>query len=229
MESFHVLATHPQLLPQSSNLDAQYDAWGNYSRAMSPNFLPSGFLNWLPTEQEIVDASVDRRLDAEQKVVVPDGTTARLVMADQARASLTKVLGADRSDRLSDAEVSDSFYFTLFPNLHPWSAYNRICFRFRPYGNDPDRAIQDVYLLSPYSGERPPAVATHYLREDEDFTAGHEIGPYLARILNQDLYNMPNVQQGMKATRKPTVTFSHYQELKIRHFHKLLDEAIARP
>jgi hypothetical protein len=40
---------------------------------------------------------------------------------------------------------------------------------------------------------------------------------------------MPNVQEGMKATRKPTATFSRYQELKIRHFHTLLDEAIARP
>lgn len=230
MESFHVLATHPQFLPQASNLDVQYDAWGNYSRAMSASFLPSGFLNWEPTEQEIVNASLDRRLDADGgEVTIPDGKTARLHMGDQARESLVPYLGAERARGLTDAEVSDNFYFTLFPNLHPWSSYNRICFRFRPYGNDPDRAIQDVYMLSPHSGERPPAAPTHYLTDDEDFTAGTELGAYFARILNQDLQNMPNVQQGLKATRKPTVTFSRYQELKIRHFHKLLDETIARP
>jgi phenylpropionate dioxygenase-like ring-hydroxylating dioxygenase large terminal subunit len=229
MESFHVIATHPQLLPQSANLDSKYDVFGNLSRAITPNFLPSAFLNWLPTEQEIVNATLDRRLDAAERVKVPAGTTARLVMADQARASLAKVIGLEKAEALTDAEVSDSYYYTLFPNLHPWGAYNRICFRFRPYRNDPDRAIQDVYLLNPHSGEKPPPAATHYLKDDEDFTAGTEIGPYLARILNQDLYNMPNVQEGLKATRKTTVTFSRYQEMKIRHFHKLLREALDRP
>jgi hypothetical protein len=229
MESFHVIAVHPQLLPESSNLDAQYDAWGNYSRAVSPNFLPSAFLNWLPTEQEILDSALDRRLDRDPVVTVPDGMTAREVGADQARTAVARVIGEDKAALLCDSEMADSFYFTLFPNLHPWSAYNRICFRFRPYGNDPDRAIQDVYLLNPYAGERPPASPTHVLSADEDFTAGTEIGPYLARIINQDLYNMPKVQEGMKATRKPVLTFSRYQESKIRHFHKLLDEWIARP
>jgi Ring hydroxylating alpha subunit (catalytic domain) len=229
MESFHVIAVHPQLLPESSNLDAQYDAWGNFSRAISPNFLPSAFLSWLPTEQEILDSALDRRLDRDPVVTVPEGMTAREVGADQARAALAPVIGQDKAAELCDSEMADSFYFTLFPNLHPWSAYNRICFRFRPYGNDPDRAIQDVYLLNPYAGERPPASATHVLSIDEDFTAGTEMGPYLARILNQDLYNMPKVQEGMKATRKPVLTFSRYQESKIRHFHKLLDEWTARP
>lgn len=229
MESFHVIAVHPQLLPESSNLDAQYDAWGNYSRAVSPNFLPSAFLNWLPTEQEILDSALDRRLDRDPVVTVPEGMTAREVGADQARRALVPVIGEDKAAQLCDSEMADSFYFTLFPNLHPWSAYNRICFRFRPYGNDPDRAIQDVYLLNPYAGVRPPASRTHVLSADEDFTAGTEIGPYLARIINQDLYNMPKVQEGMKATRKPVLTFSRYQESKIRHFHKLLDEWIARP
>jgi phenylpropionate dioxygenase-like ring-hydroxylating dioxygenase large terminal subunit len=229
MESFHVIATHPQLLPQSANLDSKYDVFGNLSRAITPNFLPSAFLNWLPTEQDIVNATLDRRLDADEKVTVPEGMTARLVMADQARASLANVIGPEKANALTDAEVSDSYYYTLFPNLHPWGAYNRICFRFRPYRNDPDRAIQDVYLLNPHSGDKPPAAATHYLKDDEDFTAGTEIGPYLGRILNQDLYNMPNVQEGLKATLKSTVTFSRYQEMKIRHFHKLLREALDRP
>ena len=183
MESFHVIAVHPQLLPESSNLDAQYDAWGNYSRAVSPNFLPSAFLNWLPTEQEILDSALDRRLDRDPVVTVPEGMTAREVGADQARTALVRVIGEDKAAQLCDSEMADSFYFTLFPNLHPWSAYNRICFRFRPYGNPiPDRAIQDaMYLLKPVTrAERQPASPTHVLSADEDFTAVIEIGqPYL--------------------------------------------------
>jgi phenylpropionate dioxygenase-like ring-hydroxylating dioxygenase large terminal subunit len=224
MESFHVLATHPQLLAQSSNLDSVYDCWGNYSRAMTPNFLPSAFLTWLPTEQEIMDAGMDRRLDTDPTVTVPEGSSARVVAAAQARDALAKIIGTEQADGLSDAEMTDSFYFTLFPNLHPWAAYNRICFRFRPYGNDPNRAIQDAYILNPYTGEKPPAAKPQILTDDEDFTAGTSIGPYLARILNQDLYNMPQVQAGLRASKKETVTFSRYQEAKIRHFHLLLQE-----
>lgn len=228
MESFHVIATHPQLLAQTANIESKYDCWGNFSRAMTPNMLPSSFINWLPTEQDIMNAMLDKREDAPPAVEVPEGKTAREMAGQQARTALAKAIGEEKAEQLCDAELVDSFYFTLFPNLHPWSAYNRIAFRFRPYGNDPDRAIQDVYLLNPYSGERPPASKTHVLADDEDFTAGTEIGPYLARILNQDLYNMPNVQEGMKASVKGTATFSSYQESKIRHFHQLLDEWLAR-
>jgi len=228
MEPFHVIATHPQLMAQTSNIESKYDCWGNFSRAMTPNMLPSSFINWLPSEQEIMDAMLDKRLDAEPQVQVPEGKTAREVAGAQAREALAKVIGEEKAEQLSDAECVDSFFFTLFPNLHPWSAYNRICFRFRPYGDDPNRAIQDVYLLNPYSGERPPASKTRVLTEEEDFTAGIEIGPYLARIVNQDLYNMPQVQQGMKASVKGAATFSRYQESKIRHFHMLLEEWMAR-
>jgi hypothetical protein len=35
---------------------------------------------------------------------------------------------------------------------------------------------------------------------------------------------MPRVQRGLHTTRRKTVTFSRYQESKIRHFHKLLAE-----
>lgn len=226
MESFHVITTHPQLMAQSSNFDAQYDAWGNYSRAISPNFLPSAFLAWMPTAQEIMDASLDRRLDMEPPVVVPEGASAREHGADMAKEGIRKFVG-DGADAFCDAEMSDSFYFTLFPNFHPWASFNRITFRFRPNGDDPDSAIQDVYLLSPFTGERPAPAQVHWLTDDQDWTAGTEIGGYLARILNQDLFNMPKIQEGLKTTTKAGVTFSHYQESKIRHFYTLYNPIMA--
>jgi hypothetical protein len=171
-----------------------------------------------------MDATLDRRLDADPVMQVPEGRTAREVGAEQARASLARIIGHSAAEELCDAELVDSFYFTLFPNLHPWSSYNRICFRFRPYGDDPGRCIQDVYLLDPYSGERPAASPTHVLAQHEDFTAGTEIGPYLARILNQDLYNLPRIQQGLRASQRKSVVFADYQESKIRHFYRLLNE-----
>ena len=35
MESYHVIATHPELLPTFADANSKYDVWGNYSRAIS--------------------------------------------------------------------------------------------------------------------------------------------------------------------------------------------------
>jgi hypothetical protein len=122
---------------------------------------------------------------------------------------------------LSDAELADSFYYTLFPNFHPWGAYNRIVYRFRPYRNDPDRSIMEVIYLAPFRGRRPKPAPVHWLGEGEDWTRAPELG-FLARVFNQDTFNLPNVQRGLHAARHSHVTFARYQETKIRHFHTLL-------
>ena len=43
------------------------------------------------------------------------------------------------------------------------------------------------------------------------------------RIFNQDVYNIPKVQLGLKTMKQPFVTFASYNESKIRHFHGLLE------
>ena len=63
MEAYHVVATHPQLLPGIGDANSQYDVWGNFSRAITPNGTPSPHLRWEPTEQEMFDSMSDRRLD----------------------------------------------------------------------------------------------------------------------------------------------------------------------
>ena len=39
---------------------------------------------------------------------------------------------------------------------------------------------------------------------------------------------MPKMQIGLRTMKKPGVTLAIYQETKIRHFHTLLDEWLAR-
>jgi hypothetical protein len=45
----------------------------------------------------------------------------------------------------------------------------------------------------------------------------------MSAFLNQDLSNMAHVQKGLRATLKPVMTLSRYQESQIRHFHRTLD------
>jgi phenylpropionate dioxygenase-like ring-hydroxylating dioxygenase large terminal subunit len=229
MEAFHVVATHPQLLPGIGDANSQYDVWGNVSRAITPNGTESPHIGWVPTEQEKADAMVDRRMDEPPIIVVPEGKTARQVVGDNGRMAFASVIGAERADALSDAEMADSFYYTLFPNLHPWGAYNRICYRFRPWGTDPEMALMECYFLAPFTGERPEPAPFHLLDVDADWSEAPELG-LLARVFNQDFFNLPKVQKGLHTLRlnKPGVTAAVYQETKIRHFHHLLDQWIAR-
>jgi hypothetical protein len=228
MEAYHVVATHPQLLAGIGDANSQYDAWGNFSRAITANGTPSPHLSWKPSEQQMFDAMVDRRLDEPPLAEVGGGLTARVVSAMGGREMLRPVVGAG-IDQLSDAEMVDSFYYTVFPNFHPWGSYNRIVYRFRPYGIDVDQAIMECMYLAPYrEGEKPPPAQIHWLGADDDWCDAPELG-FLARVFNQDVFNLPKVQLGLKAAKKKTVTFARYQETKLRHFHMLLENAVARP
>lgn len=229
MEAYHVVATHPQLLPGIGDANSQYDVFGTFCRAITPNATPSPHLQWSPTEQEMLDAMFDRNLDDPVMVEVPSGDTARRVAGDLRRRAMVDVLGPEAADRLTDAELCDSFYYTVFPNMHPWGAYNRIVYRFRPNGNRHDQCIMECMFLSPYdeSQPKPPAAPIHWLGMDDDWTDAWELG-LLARVFNQDVFNLPKVQDGLESGAIDTVTFANYQETKPRHFHQLLEEWLAR-
>ena len=225
MEAYHVIATHPQMLAGIGDANSQYDAWQNFSRAMTPNMTPSPHLEWTPTEQDQLDSMMGVSVDAEPMIRVPEDMTARQILGQMTRMQMQALVPSVQD--VTDAELADSFYYTLFPNFHPWGAYNRIVYRFRPYGNDPDRSIMEVIYLSPFRGRRPPPAPVHWLGEDEDFTKAPELG-FLSKVFNQDSFNLPKVQRGLHAARHSHVTYGQYQETKIRHFHALLEKWVAQ-
>jgi hypothetical protein len=185
---------------------------------------PSPHLAWEPSEQDMLDSMFSRDLDSPPLMQVPEGMTARQILAQVARMQLQANVPSVQS--LTDAELADSFYYTVFPNFHPWGAYNKIVYRFRPEGNDPDACIMEVIYLSPYRGRRPAPAPIHWLGEDEDWTQAPELG-FLARVFNQDAGNLGCVQQGLHAAQHRHVTFGLYQETKIRHFHSLLERTLS--
>jgi nitrite reductase/ring-hydroxylating ferredoxin subunit len=221
MESFHVVTTHPQLLQGIGDANSQYDAWGWVSRAITPRGTPSPHLNYEPTEQQVFDAMMGIGLDDPSVLNLTGDQRARTVIGAATRERMREVLG-DRADTLSDTECVDTFFYTAFPNFHPWGAYNRTCYRFRPNGNDPETCLMDVLVLSPFRGERPPSAPVRRIGLDASFLDAPELGQ-LARVFFQDEYNVGFVQKGLHTLveHKPGVTFSAYQETKIRHFYAL--------
>ena len=76
--------------------------------------------------------------------------------------------------------------------------------------------------------ERPPAAPIHWLGPDDDWGDAPQLG-MLAKVFNQDVYNMPRVQKGLRTMKQPHVIFADYGESKLRHFHALLEEWIQKP
>jgi hypothetical protein len=77
-------------------------------------------------------------------------------------------------------------------------------------------------------GETPPKTApTFLIPDDQPFAAAsHLIGAALAGVFDQDMENLPFVQQGMKASANGRLELGHYQESRVRHFHRTLDKFI---
>ena len=221
MEALHVGSTHPQMLARMGDVNGQYDCYENFSRSMNASGIPSPILRWQPTDQEMLDSMLDRRLDEPAQIEVPAGMTFRAFTGQLSRESLRPIVG-DRADQLSDAELVDSIDYSVFPNFHPWAAYQRLVYRFRPNGDDHQTSIMEVYILSPFSGERPRPAPVQWLEPDETWRDAAVLGS-TGRILDQDSFNIPKVQVGLRSAPMTSLPLSLYQESKIRHFHHLLD------
>ncbi len=219
-ESYHVSGTHPQAVPYLGDVNSQVDVWDNFARVITPGGTASPLLGWEPTEEQILRYMLDIRIDEESFVSLAPGQTARAASAAAARERWRPVVG-EQVDEWSDAEFIDNIDYTLFPNFHPWGAYNRIVYRFRPNGNDHRTALMEVFLLAPFSGERPLPAKITYLGPDDPWTMAPELG-MLAKVFEQDSFNMPMVQKGLEQTAKLGVTLANYQESKVRWLHQQL-------
>ena len=165
-EAFHVNATHPQILPYLGDTNSQVDVWDTFARVITPGGTPSPLLGWDPTEDEMLRSMLDVRVDQDPPFTLKDGQTARASAAAASRERWRPAVG-DRVDGMSDAEMMDSLDYTLFPNFHPWGAFNRIVYRFRPNGDDHRSSIMEVLFLAPFKGKRPPPAPIHHLGVDE--------------------------------------------------------------
>ncbi|GAB5459043.1 MAG: aromatic ring-hydroxylating dioxygenase subunit alpha [Henriciella sp.] len=286
MESYHVIGTHPELLPTFSDANSKYDVWGNYSRALSASGPPSPH-----TDLENPDSSAfpdgkffqsfrhpttghlfERLEENRVKVTSRNGKSGifdmngdhiegELTAADQHmcnwiggklredsvdmpaafatespqayrtahanfRREQMRPLWGDEVDKISEADLTDAIFYSLFPNLSPWGDYNPIFYRFLPYGNNPEECIHEVMYMVPLpeGADRPEPAACTYLDFDDDYTQAPDFTGFLLKIFNQDNLNHEMVQKGMRNQSKGEIILASYQESKLRHFYETLDK-----
>lgn len=230
MESQHAPTTHPQISTHVTDVNSQYDVFSDYvTRQISAGAEPSPLVDRANlSEQKIVDDMLSRRYKMYDDVAeVPKGETARTYMAQKVRENLFAQNGHDYS-KCSDAEMLDSILYNLFPNFSVWGGMKPTrVYRWRPVRGDVDSAIMEVYQLNrvPKGQTRPAAAPIRWLSGDQAWSDAEELGG-LGAIADQDMGNLPYVQEGLKASGNNQVQFGNYQDMRIRQHHIMIQRYI---
>lgn len=215
-ESYHVQGIHPQLLWYLDDLDIQIDCYERHNRYLIgfgtlsprvrvPNTIPE------PMKTIMKGAGMDPA-DYEGRVT----DIRRDVQQFKRKHGPTQ--GKDYS-RLNDDQLTDDYHYMIFPNV-TLNVHADDCwlFRQRPHPTDPNKMFFDIWTfdLVP-DGKQWPERPEH-----KQFAHGDKS---IGLVLNQDAANLPGVQAGMNS-RGYRGLWLGKQELRIRHFHKTLDDYV---
>lgn len=232
MEAWHSIVTHPQILPFTGDANSRYSLWGDHvNLALTPFGVPSPHLGQI-SEEAILDAfagGAGRNNEEAAPIELAPGQTARAALGARNRAALAALGYVAEAASASDAELLDAWTYNVFPNLSPWGGFmSNISYRWRPWP-DQHATLMEVRVLAkaPRDEPVPRAAEMIFLNEDEPWSSVTAWGR-LGGVYDQDMANLPFVQQGLMSSPNDRVELGRYQEARIRHFHATLDSYLAR-
>lgn len=228
LEAYHVMETHTQLTRASGDANTQYDFYGDHvNRLVNVAGVPGSFVEEEMSEQDILDCFLlSDSSDVGEKLTVPEGSTARKVVAQFFRDSIAGAGGADLSG-VSDCEIVDSIAYYVFPNQQFFSGVSfPIVYRFRPLGMNPDRTLFDLLILKtrPTDGTSVQTADPVRIKSEESYTTVPGMDPYIGHVYDQDTGNMEAAHEGAMTSGKAGASLANYQEVRIRHAHRTLDK-----
>ena len=239
MEAWHTLVTHPQILPFTGDENSAYWFWGDN---VNVNLVPFGVISphidptdkkqqWIVDEFVKYNGRSAENYDPDSdpfKIEVPEGVSARRALGANFREYYTEIFGHDHSDA-TDAELLDAIVYNVFPNFAPWGGFMpNIVYRWKPW-QDPDHCLMEVRILSriPPDQPMPASPPMKFLSVDQKWTEAPELGA-LGEVFEQDMENLPYVQEGLKASKTGEVQLGDYQEIRIRQFHQTLEKYLEK-
>lgn len=232
IETFHIVGVHASNLPFFGDANSQYDVWPerrHYDRMLNASGVPSPHIRGELSSERILEIAARFGMVAPG-TTMPAGSTPRAVMVEASRERLEADLGIDTSP-WSDAEIQDVIQYSLFPNAVLFAGLGSpLFYRARPDGDDPGSCLFEVMLLLPVApgGAKPARAPRRWLEEHERWSDVPELS-FFGPVLDEDQAIMPRVQRGLRASRKARVSLGVYQESRLRHFRRTLDEYVPRP
>ena len=217
-ETYHVQGIHPELLYYLNDYDVQVDTYDRHSRYLVP------FATLSPRVTENTEIPPFIKLIMEGAHLDPASYSDRVAEARKAIQAWKRQHGAeqgwDYSD-LNDDQLTDDYHYSIFPNIQiNIHADDLLMFRHRPHPTDPDKMLYDLWNFRlPEKTDKPYRRPKH-----QHFKHGDKS---LGLVLDQDAHNLPHVQFGMHSDGFDGLWLSE-QELRIRHFHKVIDDYLQK-
>ena len=218
-ENYHVQGIHRQLQWYLDDVNVQIDCYDKHSRYL----VPFATVSPRVTLPSAIPPAIDYMMrhagmdPAEYEGRVSD---VRLDLQKFIRRNAKKQ-GKDFSE-LNDDQLTDDYHYSIFPNVSMnVHAEDVMMFRQRPHPTDPDKMFYDLWMfeLVP-EGEKWPERIRHQHFRHGDKSIG--------QVLDQDAFNLPTVQKGMRSSAFKGLWINS-QELRIRHFHRTIDDFVYGP
>ncbi|NND67169.1 MAG: Rieske 2Fe-2S domain-containing protein, partial [Halioglobus sp.] len=245
MEPYHVTGTHSQLLKYGeyyayskafglhsvSGFDER-DASRKNSQSTSVTRAGSGSDPRISTYELIREnyetlnysAATDTLVAAASRLVdeLPEGTPADQVIAHMMASAKADdaARGVTWPEIPPEVMAKAGLAWTLFPNQTILQGVTfALCYRTRPYGDDPNKCIFESYALERYpEGEEPVT----------EWVQAEPTAEKWGAVLAQDFSNMEWVQRGMKSRGFRGTLPNPHQERKITNFHRILSQYMGR-
>ena len=247
-EGYHVAATHPQILQNQGEDWTKAQAYGRHGMFGYPGrpgkpFVPPGapsprlgkpmpadlrpgmvaffddLIRTLPVLYSERDGEAAHRLLTECPPDTPPFDVFFKALEFQRDAAIA--CGAGWPDVTREQMGRAGADWHLFPNMVtlPWFD-GAIVYRSRPDGDKPDSCIYDVWGLQRYAPGSEPAIHRQKFLGQDDWRG---VGA-VSLILEQDFFNMEQVQLGMKSYGFPGNRTNPEQEVAISNMHRALRE-----
>ena len=229
IESYHTVATHPQLLPYTGDSNSQYDCFSDFvSRTITPMGVASPHVPGTTEEQSVHQwLTVYGVAAVDQLPQVPEGMSAREYLGEMNIQRFSEMYEQDLSPFVTHSEVLDAILYSVFPNFAPWAGYRpNVTYRFLPYNDSHEMCTMEIMLMMrfPESQPRPRDASVQFVPADQTLAETPDIEAGLARVFDQDFSNLPMIHRGLHSLQSGQVELANYQEVRIRHFHQVLDK-----
>ncbi len=243
MEPYHVTATHSQLLAygdyyayskayglhgvsgfDQKGLTAKMAEGGSVTRVGKGNDPRVSSYELARENYETLKhgVSTETIVNAAKRLVdeLPEGTPAPEVIAHWMASAKADdaARGVIWPEMPPEITAEAGLAWNVFPNMSILQGITfALCYRARPYGDDPHMCIFESYAMERYpAGQEPKTEWVHAEATGENWGS----------VLAQDFSNMQWVQKGMKSRGFKGALPNPHQERKVTNFHRNLADVM---
>ena len=237
-ESYHFESLHQDMIQFGEGHDIPIELLGIHSR----------MLNFNQTVSEVVeDQTTINELRAHMWGIEDDVSHVQKSASEPAFQCAAKDVHLEEIRRrrasesethlpfkqMNDEQLVHQYHYSFFPGTtFTQTPEFGAVFRYRPHASDPNICYYDFFILAHLPPGTPkPERPEHKIHRHVDginYIDAFEgtFDPVFAKVLSEDGSNMTTMQDGVKSDAFKGMLLSE-QEVRIRHFHKIVDDFIS--